>query len=206
MRPEKSHFQRACRGDLRSKLFRVCGRESLRRLFAAVRGGKVSDAWVRWAVSRPWGAKCAGGVRAGRCFALFERKMRAWGGAETLFCDRGAQNACFLECCFAPGGRERRIFRFDEGKIGNLNAGFCGKYAKRGYPFARRRAIITLYWYLYDVMSKTGERPYPQTGKWESKELGASQGRKSRSAVDPAPEKGMEKTDQAEHRSCLAER
>jgi hypothetical protein len=40
--------------------------------------------------------------------------MRAWGGAETLFCARGAQNACFLECCFAPGGRKRRIFRFDE--------------------------------------------------------------------------------------------
>jgi len=51
---------------------------------------------------------------AGRCFALEERKMRAWGGAETLFCAQGAQNACFLECCFAPGGRKRRIFRFDE--------------------------------------------------------------------------------------------
>ena len=45
---------------------------------------------------------------------LEEREMRAWGGAETLFCARGAQNACFLECCFAPGGRKRRIFRFDE--------------------------------------------------------------------------------------------
>lgn len=43
-------------------------------------------------------------------------------------------------------------------------------------------------------------------GKWESKEFRASQGRKSHSAVDPAPEKGMEKTDQAERRSCLAER
>ena len=75
---------------------------------------KVCDAWVRWAVSRPEGAKGAGGVRAGRCFALEERKMRAWGGAETLFCAQGAQNACFLECCFAPGGRKRRIFRFDE--------------------------------------------------------------------------------------------
>ena len=94
---------------------------------------KVCDAWVRWAVSRPTGAKCAGGVRA-----------------RTLFCAQGAQNACFLECCFAPGGRKRRIFRFDEGEIGNLNAGFCGKYAKRGYPFARRRAMITLYWYLYE--------------------------------------------------------
>jgi len=30
------------------------------------------------------------------CFALEERKMRTWGGAETLFCARGAQNACFL--------------------------------------------------------------------------------------------------------------
>ena len=48
------------------------------------------------------------------CFALEERKMRTWGGAETLFCARGAQNACFLECCFAPGGRKRRIFRFDD--------------------------------------------------------------------------------------------
>ena len=37
---------------------------------------KVCDAWVRWAVSRPEGAKGAGGVRAGRCFALEERKMR----------------------------------------------------------------------------------------------------------------------------------
>ena len=55
-------------------------------------------------------------------------------------------------------------------------------------------------------MSKTVGKSGPQTGKWESKELGASQGRKNRSAVDPAPEKGMEKTDQAERRSCLAER
>ena len=96
---------------------------------------KVCDAWVRWAVSRPWGAKGAGGVRAGRCFALKERKMRAWGGAETLFCARGAQNACFLECCFAPGGRKRRIFRFDEGEIGNLNAAFLRKMRKKGLPF-----------------------------------------------------------------------
>ena len=55
-------------------------------------------------------------------------------------------------------------------------------------------------------MSKTGGRTYPQTGKWESKEIRASQGRKNHSAVDPAPAKGMEKTDQAERRSCLAER
>jgi len=56
------------------------------------------------------------------------------------------------------------------------------------------------------VMSKTGRRSCSQTGKWESKELGASQGRKSHSAVNHAPAKGMEKTDQAERRSCLAER
>ena len=55
-------------------------------------------------------------------------------------------------------------------------------------------------------MSKTGERNCPQTGKRESKELGASQGRKNHSAVNPAPEKGMEQADQAERRSCLAER
>lgn len=55
-------------------------------------------------------------------------------------------------------------------------------------------------------MSKTGGKNCPQTGKWESKELGASQGRKSHSTVDPAPEKGMEQVDQAERRSCLAER
>lgn len=55
-------------------------------------------------------------------------------------------------------------------------------------------------------MSKTGRRSSPQTGKWESKELRASQGRKNHSAVDPAPEKGMEQVDQAERRSCLAER
>ena len=58
----------------------------------------------------------------------------------------------------------------------------------------------------FEEMSKTGRRSSPQTGKRESKELGASQGRKSRSAVDPAPEKGMEQVDQAERRSCLAER
>ena len=95
------------------------------------------------AVSRPEGAKCAGGVRAGRCFALGERKMRAYGvqnvrlggGAETLFCARGAQNACLGGCCFAPVGRERRIFRFDEGEIGNLNDGFLRKMRKKGLPF-----------------------------------------------------------------------
>ena len=54
-------------------------------------------------------------------------------------------------------------------------------------------------------MSKTGGRNCPQTGKWESKEFRASQGRKNHSAVNPAPAKGMEKTDQAERRSCLAE-
>ena len=55
-------------------------------------------------------------------------------------------------------------------------------------------------------MSKTDGKNCPQTGKWESKELGASQGRKNHSAVDPAPEKGMEQVDQAERRNCLAER
>ena len=49
--------------------------------------------------------------------------------------------------------------------------------------------------HIIDVMSKTGERPYPQTGKWESKKLRASQGRKNHSAVTPAPEEGMEKAD-----------
>ena len=65
----------------------------------------------------------------------------------------------------------------------------------------RKRKLLA-----FKAMSKTGRRSSPQTGKWESKELGASQGRKNRSAVDPAPEKGMEKADQAERRSCLAER
>ena len=55
-------------------------------------------------------------------------------------------------------------------------------------------------------MSKTVGKSSPQTGKWESKELRASQGRKNHSAVNPAPEKGMEQADQAERRSCLAER
>ena len=55
-------------------------------------------------------------------------------------------------------------------------------------------------------MSKTDGRSSPQTGKWESKEFRASQGRKNHSAVNPAPEKGMEQADQAERRSCLAER
>lgn len=58
----------------------------------------------------------------------------------------------------------------------------------------------------FEAMSKTGRRSSPQTGKWESKEIRASQGRKNHSAVNPAPAKGMEKTDQAERRSCLAER
>ena len=56
------------------------------------------------------------------------------------------------------------------------------------------------------AMSKTVGKSSPQTGKWESKEIRASQGRKNHSAVTPAPVKGMEKTDQAERRSCLAER
>ena len=55
-------------------------------------------------------------------------------------------------------------------------------------------------------MSKTDGKTARKQGKGESKELGASQGRKNRSAVDPAPEKGMEQADQAERRSCLAER
>lgn len=55
-------------------------------------------------------------------------------------------------------------------------------------------------------MSKTGGRSCPQTGKWKSKEFRAFQGRKNHSTVNPAPAKGMEKTDQAERRSCLAER
>ena len=55
-------------------------------------------------------------------------------------------------------------------------------------------------------MSKTGRRSSPQTGKRETKELRASQGRKTHNAVNSAPAKGMEKTDQAERRSCLAER
>ena len=55
-------------------------------------------------------------------------------------------------------------------------------------------------------MSKTDGRSCSQTGKWESKELGASQGSKNHSAVNPAPEKGMEQADQAERRSRLAER
>ena len=55
-------------------------------------------------------------------------------------------------------------------------------------------------------MSKTDGKTARKQGKWESKELGASQGRKNHSAVTPAPKKGMEKTDQAERRSCLAER
>ena len=58
----------------------------------------------------------------------------------------------------------------------------------------------------FQEMSKTGGMSSPQTGKWESKEFRASQGRKNHSAVNPAPTKGMEKTDQAERRSCLAER
>lgn len=55
-------------------------------------------------------------------------------------------------------------------------------------------------------MSKTVGKSGPQTGKWESKEIRASQGCKNHSAVNPAPEKGMEQADQAERRSCLAER
>ena len=71
------------------------------------------------------------------------------------------------------------------------------------------RKIIDYYIFArYDVeeMSKTDGRSSPQTGKWKSKEFRAFQGRKSHSAVDPAPEKGIEQVDQAERRSCLAER
>jgi len=60
--------------------------------------------------------------------------------------------------------------------------------------------------FIIQAMSKTVGKSSPQTGKWESKEFGASQGRKNHSAVNPAPEKGMEQADQAERRSCLAER
>jgi len=55
-------------------------------------------------------------------------------------------------------------------------------------------------------MSKTVGKSSPQTGKWKSKEFRAFQGRKNHSTVNPAPAKGMEKTDQVERRSCLAER
>ena len=55
-------------------------------------------------------------------------------------------------------------------------------------------------------MSKTVGKSSPQTGKWKSKEFRAFQGRKNHSTVTPAPEKGMEQADQAERRSCLAER
>lgn len=72
---------------------------------------------------------------------------------------------------------------------------------EQGGAFSSKRTLFKI-----DVMSKTGRRSSPQTGKWETKEIGASQGRKNRSAVDPAPEKGMEQVDQAERRSCLAER
>ena len=58
----------------------------------------------------------------------------------------------------------------------------------------------------HEEMSKPDGRSSPQTGKWKSKEFRAFQGRKSHSAVDPAPEKGIEQVDQAERRSCLAER
>ena len=54
--------------------------------------------------------------------------------------------------------------------------------------------------------AKQLERAAHKQGKWESKEFRASQGRKNHSTVNPAPAKGMEKTDQAERRSCLAER
>lgn len=57
-----------------------------------------------------------------------------------------------------------------------------------------------------EEMSKTVGKSSPQTGKWKSKEFRAFQGRKNHSTVNPAPAKGMEKTDQAERRSCLAER
>ena len=39
------------------------------------------------------------------------------------------------------------------------------------------------------AMSKTVGKSSPQTGKWKSKEFRAFQGRKNHSAVDPAPEK-----------------
>ena len=73
-----------------------------------------------------------------------------------------------------------------------------------GFSLFGARHLVTLALYigfaalsckLYKEMSKTGRRSSPQTGKWESKKLRASQGRKNHSAVTPAPEKGMEKAD-----------
>ena len=54
--------------------------------------------------------------------------------------------------------------------------------------------------------AKRTEKTARKQANGKQKSLGASQGRKNHSAVTPAPEKGMEKTDQAERRSCLAER
>ena len=56
-----------------------------------------------------------------------------------------------------------------------------------------------------DDQNRQKEQP-TNKANGNQKSLGASQGRKNHSAVNPAPEKGMEKTDQAERRSCLAER
>ena len=62
-------------------------------LFRARRARKAPGECVRGAVLRSKSAKCAPGVVRRHCFVLREHK---------------------LECCFAPGGRKRRIFRFDE--------------------------------------------------------------------------------------------
>ena len=56
-----------------------------------------------------------------------------------------------------------------------------------------------------DEQNRQKEQP-TNKANGKQKSLGASQGRKNHSAVTPAPEKGMEQADQAERRSCLAER
>ena len=92
--------------------------------------------------------------------------------------------------------------------------GFCWIFASSLAPIIpqiglyglKYKAFSFIQCTLYKEMSKTGGRNGPQTGKWEAKEFRASQGRKNHSAVNPALEKGMEQADQAERRSCLAER
>jgi hypothetical protein len=75
--------------------------------------------------------------------------------------------------------------------------------------FSKRSAIIqkkNREYLCKQAMSKTGGGNSAQAGKWEPKELRASPGCKKHSAVTTAPKKDMEKADQAERRSCLAER
>ena len=67
------------------------------------------------------------------------------------------------------------------------------------------RALVILRGKKSDEQNRQKELP-TNKANGKQKSLGHLKGAKNHSAVNPAPEKGMEQADQAERRSCLAER